>query len=542
MKCKFCNEDLPERGDFCPICGMDQRKMLMEDAQMVDGEPESIDLELTEDELIAQALEYNPEETAEEEPAAQEDVPGQITGEIRSAKRLALFTGCIAALAVLALVLFMGIRGGWDVSSWFDWQIFRENTIAYKDSYTVSDKKLNNKKNTVVATLGDAQLTNGQLQIYYWSEVYDFLNENYYYLSYFGMDYTKPLSEQKCYYDKTVTWEQYFLQQALNSWQTNQSLYAAAKANNFQMPAEEQEMLANMASDLEKQAKENKYESADAMVQDSFGACCTVEDYVHYMEVYYYGYMYFASEYEKIDPTMEEIENYFTSNEAALKESGITKDSGNSVDVRHILMLIDNFKIEEEETEQETEQESKASADATEATDPTEATEPTNPTEPADPEDTGDGETDDAESDEEESEFTKEEWAACLAEAQRILELWKLNPTEDYFAELANEHSDDQDGKVTNGGLYEGITSETNFVKPFLDWCMNKDRQIGDCEIVQTEYGYHIMYFSATEPLWVATCRSELIAAEAQKIVKAACDQFTPEINYKKIVLADMEL
>ena len=31
MKCKFCNEELPERGVFCPICGMDQRKMLMEE-------------------------------------------------------------------------------------------------------------------------------------------------------------------------------------------------------------------------------------------------------------------------------------------------------------------------------------------------------------------------------------------------------------------------------------------------------------------------------------------------------------------------------
>lgn len=521
MKCKFCNEDMPERGDFCPICGMDQRKMLMEDAQMVDGEPESIDLELTEDELIAQALEYDPNEL--EKRVDAEDAPGQVTGEVRSAKRMALFTGCVAALAVLALVLFMGIRGGWDVKGLFDWQIFRENTIAYRDAYTVSDKKLVNKKNTVVATLGDAELTNGVLQIYYWSEVYDFLNKNYYYLSYMGMDYTKPLSEQTCAYDKTMTWEQYFLQQALNAWHSNEALYAMAKANNFQMPEEERKMLENMASDLEKQAKENKYESADAMVQDSFGACCTVEDYVKYMEVYYYGYLYFAAEYEKVDPTMEQIENYFTANETALKESGITKDSGNSVDVRHILMLIDNFKIKEE-----------AGTETTTAAESTAPTDPTSPTTPSTP-------SDKTESDKKDK-YTEEEWAACMAEAQKILAMWLENPTEEYFAELANEHSDDQDGKVTNGGLYEGITSETNFVKPFLDWCMNKDRKVGDYEIVQTEYGYHIMYFSATEPLWVATCRSELIAAEAQKLVNAACDAYTPEINYKKIVLADMEL
>ena len=52
MKCKFCNEELPERGDFCPICGMDQRKMLVQDAEMINGELETIELELTEDDIM----------------------------------------------------------------------------------------------------------------------------------------------------------------------------------------------------------------------------------------------------------------------------------------------------------------------------------------------------------------------------------------------------------------------------------------------------------------------------------------------------------
>ena len=518
MKCKFCNEELPERGDFCPICGMDQRKMLMEDAQMVDGEPESIELELTEEDLIEQALAYDyaeEEETAAETNETAEEVPDSV----KKAKRVALFTGCIAALAVLALVLFMGIQGGWNVSDWFDWQIFRENTVSYKDSYTVSDKKAANKMDTVVATLGDAKLTNGQLQIYYWSEVYDFLNNYGYYLSYFGLDYEKPLSEQTCYYDKTLTWEQYFLQGALQSWQANQSLYAEAIANNFQMPEEERKVLDTMAEDLEKKAKENKYANAQEMLEESFGPGCTVQDYVDYMEVYYYGYMYFAELYDSIDPSHEDIDAYFAKNEATLKASGITKESGNTVDVRHILMMIDNFKIQQDASQ---------GAKAPITTTPTESTTPTQP------------EKD--ETDQEESKYSEEEWAACLAEAQRILDLWLQNPTEDYFAELANEHSDDQDGKVTNGGIYTNITSSTSFVKPFLDWCMDENRQVGDYGIVQTEYGYHIMYFSATEAIWVAECRNAIIAEEAQKMVNAACDKFTPEIDYKKIVLGEVTL
>ena len=497
MKCKFCNEELPERGTFCPICGMDQRKMLMEDAQMVDGEPEAIEMELAEEELIAQALEFTPEEVD-----GEEEMPIDVPSPVKKAKRVALFTGCLAALAVLALVLFMGIRGGWDVSSWFDWQIFRENTITYKDTYTVTDKKAENKMNTVVATLGDAQLTNGQLQIYYWNEVYDFLNNYAYYLSYMGMDYTKPLSEQVSYFDATMTWEQYFLEGALQSWQANQSLYAEAKANNYQMPEEERKTLDTMASDLEATATKNGYANAQEMLEDSFGPGCTLQDYIDYMEVYYYGYLYFAELYDQINPTLEEIETYFNANEEALEESGITKDTGNIVDVRHILMLIDNYVIEDEETEEEG---TEAQADETEK--------------------------------EEESKYSDEEWAACMAEAQRILDLWLEDPTEDYFAKLANEHSDDQDGKVTNGGIYTGITSETNFVKPFLDWCMDETRKVGDYAIVQTEYGYHIMYLSATEPLWISDTRDTIISEEAQKIVNDALDAAEPEINYKKIVL-----
>jgi hypothetical protein len=30
----------------------------------------------------------------------------------------------------------------------------------------------------------------------------------------------------------------------------------------------------------------------------------------------------------------------------------------------------------------------------------------------------------------------------------------------------------------------------------FNDWCFDPDRQVGDTGIVETSYGYHIMYFS----------------------------------------------
>ena len=432
---------------------------------------------------------------------AQQQTQIEVSPQIAKAKRLAAFTGCIAALAVLSVVLFFGIKGGWEVSDWFDWQIFRENTISYKDSYTVKDKKAEKKQDVVIATLGDKQLTNGLLQIYYWNEVYTFYSNNYYSLSYLGLDISKPLDEQQYTADKT--WQQYFMELALQSWQANQALALKAEEADFVMPEKERKELDNMRASLETKALEAGYADAEAMVKDNFGAGCTLQDYIDYMEVYYYGYLYFAELYDQIDPSMDEIEDYFVKNEAALKESGVTKDDGYTVDVRHILMLIDNFVQKDKES-------------GTDAQ--------------------ADGETSEKE---EESKYTDAEWEACKAAAQEILDLWLTNPTEDYFGELANKHSDDQDGKVTNGGLYSDV-EKGKMVAEFEAWIFDESRQPGDTGLVKTKYGYHVMYFVGSEEIWITACRNAIISEAAQKIVNDACDAYNPEINYKKIVLANM--
>ena len=40
---------------------------------------------------------------------------------------------------------------------------------------------------TVVARVGDLELTNAELQIFYWMGVYDFLENNSAYLAYYGL-------------------------------------------------------------------------------------------------------------------------------------------------------------------------------------------------------------------------------------------------------------------------------------------------------------------------------------------------------------------
>ena len=203
---------MAEWGGFCPVCGKNNA------AEETQQHPER-ELSENEETLL-------PETEGEYEPSPK----------LKKMKRNMAMAACFAVLAVLATVLFFGIRSDGDMNKWFSWMVPKANDIQCKDSFTVSDKKVEKKGDVVVATLGDARLTNTQLQFYYWTAVYDFFGENYYYLSYMGLDYTKPLDEQACVYDQTMTWQQYFLQSALDAWHGNMAFVLLAKDNNFQMP------------------------------------------------------------------------------------------------------------------------------------------------------------------------------------------------------------------------------------------------------------------------------------------------------------------
>lgn len=65
---------------------------------------------------------------------------------------------------------------------------------------------------------------------------------------------------------------------------------------------------------------------------------------------------------------------------------------------------------------------------------------------------------------------------------------------EEAFAKLATENTDDE-GSVETGGLYEKVYPG-QMVTAFNDWCFDEARQVGDYDIVETEYGYHLMYFA----------------------------------------------
>ncbi len=93
--------------------------------------------------------------------------------------------------------------------------------------------------------------------------------------------------------------------------------------------------------------------------------------------------------------------------------------------------------------------------------------------------------------------YSQEEKDAAKAKAEKLLKDWEAmegGKTLENFKTLVHDNTDDSGSKET-GGLYENISYDQNYVEPFLNWALDEKRTPEEVGIVETEYGYHIMYF-----------------------------------------------
>ncbi len=454
MNCKFCNAEVGEEHKFCPYCG----KTLSDDVAPAD-------------EVIGQ-------ETVVTEQQPKKKKWPLVLGIV----------GGVAALSALAIVLMIAL--GVD----FKWLLPRANDIFVKEAYTVSDEKALDSCDTVVATINGKELTNTQLQIFYRMQVMDFLSYYGDYVSYVGMDYTKPLSEQICYYDDTKTWEQYFLDISIDTWQNYQTLALLAEEAGHVLSEEAQKSLDELPANLQQQATEGKYESVDALLQDVIGPGCTQETYLEYVRLVFLSNDYYGAEYERLTPNDADVEAYFTEHADTFAEQGITKESGLISAVRHILIAPEGGKKDEES-----------------------------------------GVTI----------YSEDEWAACLAKAEKLVEDWKAGEaTEESFAALVKDNTADT-GSASTGGLYEGIYKDSGMVEPFETWSIDMTRKPGDVGIVKADFdhykGYHIIYFVSGEPYWQDAARTQLLSERTTAMIDEAEAKWPMEVNYRKIAISELK-
>lgn len=100
--------------------------------------------------------------------------------------------------------------------------------------------------------------------------------------------------------------------------------------------------------------------------------------------------------------------------------------------------------------------------------------------------------------------------------------------TEEAFGALAAQYSGDSN--AASGGLYGDIPLGM-MVEPFEAWCFDGSRQSGDTGIVETEYGYHVMYFVSTNPLeyWKVDAQNDLRSADYSEWIEALTEGIESE-------------
>lgn len=99
--------------------------------------------------------------------------------------------------------------------------------------------------------------------------------------------------------------------------------------------------------------------------------------------------------------------------------------------------------------------------------------------------------------------LSDEEIAEKKKQAEQLLADWNArdekDKTEEAFGELAAAQTEDT-GSKENGGLYEKVTPG-QMVDSFDKWIFDDSRKEGDVEIVESEYGYHVMYYVGNKNL-----------------------------------------
>ena len=121
----------------------------------------------------------------------------------------------------------------------------------------------------------------------------------------------------------------------------------------------------------------------------------------------------------------------------------------------------------------------------------------------------------------------KEAMATAKETAEKLLAEYEAGEhTEDAFAAIGDAAY--ADGTAAESARYEDITPG-QMVEDFENWCFDASRQVGDTGIVESTYGYHVMYYvSATENYyWKTTAEGELRYQDYNNILSEVTAKYT---------------
>lgn len=404
------------------------------------------------------------------------------------------------------------------------------------------------------------------------------------YLSYFGLDTSKDLSTQM--YSDTLTWQDYFEQNAVESLKQNKALMAEAKAAGFTYDTTDEY---NTFKETIKTSAAAAGVSDKEYVRSIYGSYATMGRIEEYVKNDMVMNAYYQKLQEDNAPSDDEIQSYYEENKATY----------DSVDYRLTTIEAD---LPTEPTELADPVEETA-ADTTGTTDGTAATDSTQDTayQPSDAEIAKamedakvladdaeqtvakDGEAhenekkssvnylisdwlfDDARKAGDTTVITNDNSHCYYAVAfekryldetpsadvrviiptedktgEEILEEWKNGAaTEDSFAELCKKYTQDTSA-VENGGLFEQVT-KTGMTEELSNWIFDSSRQAGDTvAITVSDTTYVLYYIGQDQPEWKINIKNTLVSDTMSQHMQDITADVTVEdpkgkLNYLKV-------
>ena len=407
------------------------------------------------------------------------------------------------------------------------------------------------------------------------------------YLSYFGLDTSKDLSTQM--YSETLTWKDYFEQNAVESLKQNKALMAEAKAAGFTYDTTDEY---NTFKETIKTSAAAAGVSDKEYVRSIYGSYATMGRIEEYVKNDMVMNAYYQKLQEDNAPGDDEIQSYYEENKATY----------DSVDYRLTTIEAD---LPTEPTELADPVEETAATTDTTATDGTAATDAT----ASDSTDTAyqpsdaeiamedarvladdaeqtvakDGEAhenekkssvnylisdwlfDDARKAGDTTVITNDNSHCYYAVAfekryldetpsadvrviiptedktgEEILEEWKNGAaTEDSFAELCKKYTQDTSA-VENGGLFEQVT-KTGMTEELSNWIFDSSRQAGDTvAITVSDTTYVLYYIGQDQPEWKINIKNTLVSDTMSQHMQDITADVTVEdpkgkLNYLKV-------
>ena len=409
------------------------------------------------------------------------------------------------------------------------------------------------ERTATALTVGEHKISAAEMNYYYVSEAYNYYSTNYQFLSYF-ISSSAPLDKQVYNSETGETWADQFMAMAADSAKNIYALYDAAMAAGYELSEADQAAIDSAVASLDTYASLKGVSSANAYLRDTYGRGCNVKNYRNFVTVQQIASSY-ATEYhdgityteedlancEAEDPTSYNtydyryyyiaVQDFYDSDEPTDEEKAAAQDAAKAAaeemaagskgdEQAFILKAVDLQKQKKTDSTEETED---YNADtATLYTDTmrddvntdivdwiTDSSRKAGDCEALESRGTVDGVEDQLlgyyvplflGSDDNTGINTKDVRHILITDTSdegkaKIEELqakFEENPTEENFAALATENTEDTGSKYT-GGLYEAV-QPGQMVEAFNDWCFDESRKPGDYGIVQTEYGYHLIY------------------------------------------------